>query len=910
MSYPYGVHYGRWSRYFSALHCVCQTGSVRILSYAAPTRKQGGMNTTFDTQMMQLGSPSWPVRFVTGQAGPWGRPPGSQWKWTGRGLLAANQGYLTLVGRRHRFFWASAKQVVRVELKDVHNVTATGSLLRFEVALEGKRKEVVSLRAGDLQAAADIAAALPTTRTPEFDQAQEDKRTFDRSLEQLGTRAIVTPGLVAANVAMFLLIATQSGGWLVPNPRVIFHWGSNFGPATVNGQWWRLLTCMFIHFGLIHLTLNMWVLWSIGRLIERMFGSLNYFVLYLFAGLIGSLTSIWWHPDVNSAGASGAIFGLLGGLLAFLLNPATRIPPTIAASQRRSTFVFIAYNLFTGFTHQGIDNAAHLGGLLSGFVMGWMLAMPLEPEAREHAASRCALAAAFGMAVLMALAWPLARAPHLSSAYVFPDNTSRHSIVFYPWQYEPVAFNSGARVSIAMRAVYDAPDAAALNAAIAVVSKMAESGDPEAAFRLGRYYHLESAEPDYALALKYYQIAANENHAWATNNLGLLYRDGTGVPRSDQKAYYYFVRASRQNDSWAYLNLADMTFQGRGVPADRNQGLAWLEDGGAKNCTACYIQEAAIYHSGAYGIQPDRNRTVWLLNKAAALGDEEAKLILAELYIVGDGVPQSSSTSLKILKTLSDDGNGNASDLLGELSSDDKIRDYLFETSLGGIRQMPADYTSAFPQDSALAIRYWERADQQGNCQSLIDLSSLFDRGVGVSIDYRKAAGYVERAVRCDPTNSFYLWKLGKRFYDARGVSRDCVTAGKVFAESLDHGYADAGVDLGYIYDKGCAPIAEDDYRAFQIYLLCAKLGVALCQNNVGAMLKHGRGVTTADIARGYGWIKLAALHGDELAKANLGDPLFTTKVRAAGLLDLADIQHRLLTVPADPRAIARDPWY
>ena len=75
-------------------------------------------------------------------------------------------------------------------------------------------------------------------------------------------------------------------------------------------------------------------------------------------------------------------------------------------------------------------------------------------------------------------------------------------------------------------------------------------------------------------------------------------------------------------------------------------------------------------------------------------------------------------------------------------------------------------------------------------------------------------------------------------------------------------------------------------------------------------MIKHGRGVPTADPARGYGWIKLAALRGDDLAKANLGDPLYTATVRTVGLANLADIQSRLLTVPADPQAILRDPWY
>jgi TPR repeat protein len=148
------------------------------------------------------------------------------------------------------------------------------------------------------------------------------------------------------------------------------------------------------------------------------------------------------------------------------------------------------------------------------------------------------------------------------------------------------------------------------------------------------------------------------------------------------------------------------------------------------------------------------------------------------------------------------------------------------------------------------------------------------------------------------------------RFYDARGREHDCQAAKRLLTQSLDRGYADAGVNLGYIYDKGCSPIARDDHHALQVYLLCAKLGVALCQNNVGAMIKHGRGVPTADPARGYGWIKLAALRGDDLAKANLADPLFTTSVRAAGLANLADIQRRLLAVPADPQDIQRDPWY
>jgi TPR repeat protein len=486
----------------------------------------------------------------------------------------------------------------------------------------------------------------------------------------------------------------------------------------------------------------------------------------------------------------------------------------------------------------------------------------------------------------------------------------RRPIDFYPGQYARVVMNSGKDVSAAMNALHAASNPTELNAAIAVMQKMIDAGDAEAAFRLGRFYHLESAEPDYALALKYYQIAVDGHHAWATNNLGLLYQDGLGVGRDDRKAYDYFEQASRQNNPWGYTNLAMMTSLGRGLPDGAIGSIEWLEKGAANGCTPCLIHEAAAYHSGAYDVRPDTDKTVALLGKASALGDSQATLILAELYLVGDGVPQSSAKAFDTLKALSDQGDADATNRLGELSADDQILHYTFDHFLGGARQIPADFSNVFPQEPARAIRFWELANQQGSCQSLVNLSSFYDRGVGVGTDHKRAADYVDQAVHCDPTNSFYLWKLAMRFFDANGVAKDCVAAEKFFTQSLDHGDADATVDLGYIFDKGCGPIPEDDARAFQIYLLGAKLGVALCQNNVGAMLKHGRGVKDADPARGYGWIKLAALKGDELANKNLQDKLFTAEVRAVGLAHLADIQARLLVNSADPQVILNDPWY
>jgi TPR repeat protein len=128
------------------------------------------------------------------------------------------------------------------------------------------------------------------------------------------------------------------------------------------------------------------------------------------------------------------------------------------------------------------------------------------------------------------------------------------------------------------------------------------------------------------------------NHAWATNNLGLLYRDGLGAPQNKDKAYEYFQKAAGQHNPWAYLNLADAAFS-RSEKQAANKGIEWLEEGGRNQCTLCLIEQAAIYHSGAYGVAPDSGRTLSLLNKAAALGDTQATLIIAELHLVGDGVP-------------------------------------------------------------------------------------------------------------------------------------------------------------------------------------------------------------------------------------------------------------------------------
>ena len=359
---------------------------------------------------------AWRIRFVLRRAGPWGGATRGRWRWTGHADLCVGGSEIEIDGRRARPFWWPARQKVRVPFASIRNVAANGRVVQLELTLHPNSPDIWVLRTDNPESAQKLVALLPTTRTVEFERVQREAQDFGKALQQVGARVVVTPTLVGLNVAAYLWTASHGGGWLTAQPQLLLAWGTNFGPATIHGEWWRLLSAMFIHFGLLHLLFNMWALAALGPGIERLFGSGYFALLYLLAGLGGSLVSITWHPAINSAGASGAIFGLLGGLLAFMLNPATRIPASIGSRQRASALVFIGYNLLNGLAHRGIDNGAHIGGLLFGFVIGWLLSRPLDPAEREEGAPKALIATAVGAALLLTLAWPLMHRPPLADS--------------------------------------------------------------------------------------------------------------------------------------------------------------------------------------------------------------------------------------------------------------------------------------------------------------------------------------------------------------------------------------------------------------------------------------------------------------------------------------------------------------
>lgn len=215
----------------------------------------------------------------------------------------------------------------------------------------------------------------------------------------------VTLGLIALNIVVFALMLLAGAGWWHTPNGVQLAWGANFGPATQDGQWWRLFSALFIHFGLIHLTLNMWALWDVGRLVEQLYGRWRFALLYGASGVVGNLLSLVLHGnDAVSGGASGSIFSLYGALLVFLWRERGQVE----AGEFRWLFgaaaLFSVLMLLVGFWLPGIDNAAHGGGLLAGALWGALLGRRWRPSSPAPAWGRRVAAALLmlGCAALIA----------------------------------------------------------------------------------------------------------------------------------------------------------------------------------------------------------------------------------------------------------------------------------------------------------------------------------------------------------------------------------------------------------------------------------------------------------------------------------------------------------------------------
>ena len=174
--------------------------------------------------------------------------------------------------------------------------------------------------------------------------------------------------LLGINVLVWLLMTVAGGS---TDPLILIKFGAKYNPLIIAGQYWRLLTANFLHVGALHLAFNSYALLIFGPEVETRFGRLRFLIIYVLSGIGGTVLSFLGNTAI-SAGASAAIFGLLGATIAYFARYRQEFGE--GARRRLSNLAFVAtYNLFWGFVQPGIDNLGHIGGLMTGLVLGWEL---------------------------------------------------------------------------------------------------------------------------------------------------------------------------------------------------------------------------------------------------------------------------------------------------------------------------------------------------------------------------------------------------------------------------------------------------------------------------------------------------------------------------------------------------------
>lgn len=186
--------------------------------------------------------------------------------------------------------------------------------------------------------------------------------------------------------------------------------GANDGSRTLNGEWWRLLSCVFLHGSLIHFAMNMYCFYSLGPLVERLLGNWSMGVLFIVSGLCGSIASVNWNPNAVSIGASGAVFGVAGALLGYLLHQRRNIPSALFSELANGATTFVVLNIVLAASIKHVDQAAHIGGLVGGFIVGLIQASDSSPTAVAWRPLRNALAALVGV-IAVATVTQFHRAP-------------------------------------------------------------------------------------------------------------------------------------------------------------------------------------------------------------------------------------------------------------------------------------------------------------------------------------------------------------------------------------------------------------------------------------------------------------------------------------------------------------------
>lgn len=264
--------------------------------------------------------------------------------------------------------------------------------------------------------------------TPLLDNQLQEELEFQQRLKAFAPVPWLTYGLIAVNVIVWLASLMYGGGVKGSPTDLLLRWGGNAASEVQRGEWWRMATAMFLHSGLKHVAFNMLGLYSLGIVVERVYGHRLYALIYFGSGLVGSALSLHFAAQRSvSVGASGAVFGIAGAMLIAFLQHRKELPKAMGKQTLVSLGIFILYSLAQGFTQPGIDNAAHVGGLLAGCLLAYVLPerFDMEKFVRQYKQRAVvALVLAIGGTVALAGLAPVAKVDQRGGLY-FTDGARK-----------------------------------------------------------------------------------------------------------------------------------------------------------------------------------------------------------------------------------------------------------------------------------------------------------------------------------------------------------------------------------------------------------------------------------------------------------------------------------------------------
>jgi TPR repeat protein len=348
---------------------------------------------------------------------------------------------------------------------------------------------------------------------------------------------------------------------------------------------------------------------------------------------------------------------------------------------------------------------------------------------------------------------------------------------------------------------------------------------------------------DYAQAMSWARIAADQGNAEAQADIGWLYQNGLGFPQDYVQAMSWYRKAADQGHAEAQNHIGWLYQNGLGVPQDYVQAMSWYRKAADQGNAVAQAYIGGLYQNGL-GVTRDYVQAMSWYRKAADQGNAVAQAYIGVLYQNGWGVPQDYGQAMSWYRKAADQGFAGAQNNIG----------WLYQNGWG------------VPQDYAIAMSWYRKAADQGFAMAQAHIGELYENGQDVAQDYALAMSWYRKAA--DQGNATAQNRIGWLYYNGYGVAQDYGQAMAWWRKAADQGYADAQNNIGWMYDYGLG-VKQDYALAMSWYLKAANQGYAEAHVNIGALFEEGNGVKK-NAAKAKIWYRKAADQGNEEAKAAL----------------------------------------